>query len=113
MVLLFPSLALGEYWGDLVLRYGLYYKKFTEVPFTGKVEGEQQGKLKDGKEEGPWVHYHENGKLFSKGTFKDGKKEGPWVIYNDNGKIWSKGTWKDGIVVGPWEYFHKDGKKVK
>ena len=26
-----------------------FYEKFTNVPFTGKVEGEQQGKLKDGK----------------------------------------------------------------
>ena len=76
VVLLFPSFALGEYWGDLVLRYGLYYKKFTEVPFTGKVEGEQQGKLKDGKLEGPWVDYYKDGTVDYgwTGTFKDGEK---------------------------------------
>ena len=50
MVLLFPSLALGETvkWENLVLRENLYYKKFTEVPFTGKVTGKEQGTFKDG-----------------------------------------------------------------
>ena len=76
MVLLFPSLALGETVKDedLVLRDGLYYKKFTDVPFTGKITGEFQGKLKNGKKEGPWVVYHDNGQLMSKGTYKDGMK---------------------------------------
>ena len=76
VVLLFPSLALGETVKDedLVLRDGLYYKKFTDVPFTGKITGEFQGKLKNGKKEGPWVVYHDNGQLMSKGTYKDGKK---------------------------------------
>ena len=76
VVLLFPSLALGETvkGEDLVLRDGLYYKKFTDVPFTGKITGEFQGKLKNGKKEGPWVVYHDNGQLMSKGTYKDGKK---------------------------------------
>ena len=50
VVLLFSSLASGETvkWENLVLRENLYYKKFTEVPFTGKVTGKEQGKLKDG-----------------------------------------------------------------
>ena len=50
VVLLFPSLALGETvkWENLVQREGLHYKKFTDVPFTGKVTGKEQGKLKDG-----------------------------------------------------------------
>ena len=76
LVLLFPSLASGETvkWGDLIVREGLHYKKFTDVPFTGKITGEFQGKLKNGKKEGPWVVYHDNGQLMSKGTYKDGKK---------------------------------------
>ena len=52
VVLLFPSLALGETWSDLVERDGIYYKKFTDVPFTRKVTGEYQGSLRDGKKDG-------------------------------------------------------------
>jgi len=52
LVLLFPTLALGGEvpLDDLVLREidGLYFKKFTEVPFTGKVTGKEQGSVKDG-----------------------------------------------------------------
>ena len=77
VVLLFPALAFGETMDDLVERpkwSGIYYKKFTEVPFTGKVTGKTQGTFRNGKEHGPWVSYYANGQLGSKGTFKDGKK---------------------------------------
>ena len=39
LTLLFPSLAYGLEMEDLVVRDGLYYKKFTEIPFTGRVTG--------------------------------------------------------------------------
>ena len=44
-------------WDDLVEERGLFYKKFSGVPFTGKVTGRVQGELKDGKMDGPWVKY--------------------------------------------------------
>ena len=53
MVLLFPSFALGEMMDDLVLRDGLYYKKFSLVPFTGKITGYTQGTFRHGKKHGP------------------------------------------------------------
>ena len=84
LTLIIPALVAllvsGPTWGEtfenLVLRDGLYYKKFTDVPFTGKVEGEQQGKIKNGKRDGPWVSYHDDGTVvkFLTGTYKDGKK---------------------------------------
>ena len=105
MVLLFPSLAMGETVkvDDLVKREGLLYKKFTDVPFTGTVTGREQGRLKNGKTEGPWVHYHDNGQLRSKGTFKNGTFDGPWFWYHENGQLTSKGTWKNGKVVR-WDF---------
>ena len=128
LVLLFPSLALGETvkWGDIVERGGVHYKKFTDVPFTGKVTGRGKGKLKNGKREGLWVHYWDNGQISSKGTYKDGKREGPWVIYYKNGQLMTKGTYKngrkeglgvgfypDGTLIEQWTGTYKDGKKVK
>ena len=87
MVLLFPTLALGETMKDLVERDGLYYKKFTVVPFTGNITGKtEQGAFRNGKKEGPWVYYYSNGQLSYKGTFKVGKEVGPWVRY------WSDGS---------------------
>ena len=124
VVFLFPSLALGQgvTMDDLVERDGLYYKEFTDVPFTGEVTGQHQGRIKDGKQDGPWVGYHENGQLNYKGTYKDGEQDGPWVVYHDNGRLSYKGAWKNEAQDGPWVGYweggelwlkgtYKDGKK--
>ena len=110
LTLLFPTFAFGEMLGDLVYRGGLYYKKFTTVPFTGKVTGRFQGAFRNGKEHGPWVSYHENGQLFNKGIYKNGKWEGPWVGYHDNGKLSYKRTYKDGKKHGPSVSYWKNGQ---
>jgi len=101
LTLLFPSLAFGETMKDLVYREGIYYKKFSTVPFTGKVTGIYQGSFKDGKKHGPWVLYHGNGQLSHKGTYKDGEMDGPWVGYYPNGWVVNglTGTFKDGVKV--------------
>ena len=51
---------------DLEERDGIYYKKFTEVPFTGKIEGDRQGIMKNGMKEGEWKIYYDNGQLQDK-----------------------------------------------
>ena len=103
--LVLMSLVSFPSWGltmdDLVKR-GVFYKKFTDVPFTGEVEGIQQGKFRDGKRDGFWVGYHQNGQLNFKGKFIDGSKQGPWEFYHDNGSIKSKGEFKDGKREGYW-----------
>ena len=109
LTLLFPAIAFGETMKDLVEREGIYYKKYTDVPFTGKVTGKSQGLFKNGKTHGPWVRYHDNGQFRTKGTFKDGKKDGPWVKYHKNGQLSWKGTFKDGKSDGPWVGYNEDG----
>ena len=97
---------------DLVERDGVYWKKFTETPFTGKLdEGREQGKLKRGKREGPWIYYRENGQLDAKEEYKNGKKEGPWVTYWPNGRPGAKGAYKNGKREGPLIFYYRDGTK--
>ena len=110
LTFLFPSLAYGLTIGALVQRDGLYYKKFTDVPFTGKITGNKQGSFKDGKKVGPWTSYHRNGQLKTKGTYKDGKKNGLWVRYHDNGKLHSKSNYKDGKRDGPFIFYFYTGQ---
>ena len=52
LTLLFPALAYGETMYDLVMRDGIHYKKFSTVPFTGKVTGIYQGSIKNGIKDG-------------------------------------------------------------
>ena len=87
---------------DLVERNGLYYEKFTVVPFSGKIdEGLERGSFRDGKREGLWFSFYDNGQLEWEGTYKDGKKDGPWVYYNKDGTVYENltGTYKDGVKV--------------
>jgi antitoxin component YwqK of YwqJK toxin-antitoxin module len=125
MTLLFPSIAYGETMDDLVKRDGIHYKKFSTVPFTGKVTGKSQGSFRNGKEDGPWVEYHKNGQLGSRGTYRDGKKNGYWVTYFSGGQMSSKGTWMNDRMHGKWTLFlpngtldygwtgtYKNGKKI-
>ena len=124
MVLLFPGFVLGETMDDLVYRDGLYYKKFTDVPFTGNITGKtEQGTIRNGKKEGLWVYYYDNGQVSSRGDYKVGKKDGTWVYYHSNGQLSYKVTYQDNKKDGPYVNYYdnrqlaskgtyKDGKEV-
>ena len=109
LTLLFPALAFGETIDDLVITNGLYYKKYTDVPFTGKITGKKQGSFRNGKKHGPWVSYWDNGQLHAKGTMKDRKDHGSFERYCKNGQLDSKGQYKDGNQHSPWVSYNKDG----
>ena len=46
---------------DLVERNELYFRKFSNVPFTGKISGIDSGRIKNGKKSGEWLYYYKNG----------------------------------------------------
>ncbi len=95
---------------DLIYRDKIYYKKFTEVIFSGEVRSIEQGLIKNGKREGFWVNYHSNGELKSKGEFKNGKKEGPWVKHYNNKQLKSKGNFKNGKKEGFRVKYYRSGQ---
>ena len=100
---------MSEYISDLVKRDGVYFKKFSEVPFTGNITGIEQGSFKNGKMEGVWVRYFDNGQLWDKGNWKNGKKEGACVAYYENGQLGIKGNLKNGKADGAWVCYNSDG----
>ena len=61
---------------ELIERDGIYYKKFSDIPFIGKIESRKigTGNYKNGKREGAWVSYWNSGKLKNKGIYKNGIK---------------------------------------
>ena len=78
LFILSPNVVLSETvkFKNLVERNGLYYKKSSDGPFSGEVTGKEQGVLKNGKKNGPWVWYHENRHVWEERTetYKNGKK---------------------------------------
>ena len=102
------SISWSVTWDDIVWRGSLYYKKFTEVPFTGKVEGWKQGLMKNGKKEGKWIIYHKNGQLSAKENYQNGGNHGFQIGYYDNGVLFYKTNWKNGQSHGYWESYWKN-----
>lgn len=143
ITIIFISLLSSPSWSetvdDLVVRNDIFYKKFTDDPFTGKITGGWNGKIKNGKREGSWKEYFENGQLWRKGIYKDGQMNGLFEFYYQNlnsglrregifkkdlenglhksyyqnGKLWWKGTYKDGKREGLWEHFNEDGTTLR
>ena len=108
---------------DLVERNGLYYKQltilqivqrpslyFSRVPFSGQVKGKWNGEMRNGKMDGPWEIYHENGQLYIKGKYKDGKADGLWEYYLENGQLMRKENYKNGKQDGLFEFYHWNGQ---
>ena len=117
LTILFVSLLSAPSWsvtlGDLVEREGLYYKQFTDIPFTGKVDGDKQGSFKNGQQEGAWVGYFENGQLRFKENYKNGKEEGEYISYWGDGRLLTKGNFKNGKATVAWVVYLKDGTVLK
>ena len=88
LALLFSGITFGVTVEELMEQDGLYYKKFTNVPFTGNTTGQEQGIFKNGKKEGDWVSYHDNGQL-----------DGKWTEWDENGQIKSEKNYKDGECI--------------
>ena len=98
---------------DLVVRNGIFYKKFTDVPFIGDVIGHKNGTIINGKRDGFWESYYDNGQLNWKGNYKDDCLDGPWEYYHENGQLSYKGNYKAGLEEGLFEHFQKNGKFEK
>lgn len=108
-----PSLAAGQEvvnYDDLVERNDLFYKKFTDEPFTGKTTGKEQGTFRNGKREGRFVKYYDTGELRFKGAFKNGKHDGPLIFYHKNGQLYRKVNSKDGNWIGFEIFYWSNGQ---
>jgi antitoxin component YwqK of YwqJK toxin-antitoxin module len=64
----------------------------------------------DGRKQGIWYEYWNNGQLKFKGSYINDNEDGMWEEYWENGKLGSKGTYKNGKQDGIWEEYFSDGE---
>ena len=87
---------------------------FIFLFLSGCVTGRKDvGQLKNGKKEGSWVQYHENGQLKHKWNYKDRKKDGENIHYWENGQLWVKENYKDGKKEGETLVYNENGQFEK
>ncbi|HSL88179.1 MAG TPA: hypothetical protein VK870_02635, partial [Ignavibacteriaceae bacterium] len=101
---------------NLVLRDGLLYSdSLTIEPFTGHYKGKVMGKsieydVVDGKRNGIFILYNENGYVETFGYLKDNKNHGEWKYYYPNGELESVGIFYDDKPDSLWNWFYMNGK---
>ncbi len=98
---------------DLVVRDGLHFKKFSNVPFSGIIEDYHSngqlrytGKVTNGKENGIANSYRENGKRYSIINLKNGEQHGVSKWFNKCGYLELLETYKNGLYHGKVEYYN-------
>ena len=100
---------------------GVYIKKFSDEEVNGSVYqmfGDIKmdlGYIKNGKKEGLWTKWYDNGQKGIEGTYKDGLEFGLWTYFYENGQKQIEGIYTDWEKVGKWTYYNEDGsiKEVK
>ena len=60
---------------------------------------------------GPYREYLENGQILE-ANYKDGKEDGKWTYWYENGQKWEEGNYKDGIPKGNWNFWMKSGTQL-
>lgn len=113
LLLILSTPSWGSYYSGLVERDGLYFKKFSDIPYTGQYSGPlelETGSFVDGKPHGLWVSYYLNGQLKNKGEYQDGKRSGHWVFRHETGELMFEGGFKEGVKEGFWKIFTEEGQ---
>ena len=90
----FQALSNAQSMDDLVERDGLYYKKFTDTPYTG-----------------PYIAHHYNGELSIEGVYKNGKEDGVWLSCYERGQLFARFEYDQGRRVGTWVWYFENGER--
>ncbi len=56
------------------------------------------------------TEYHPNHSVFIEGSYKNGKRDGKWKSWYDNGTLWSIGYFQDGIQVKETKTYYENGE---
>jgi antitoxin component YwqK of YwqJK toxin-antitoxin module len=128
----------------LIFKNKLAFKPESEKPYTGKVfrlnrkgniefegylnEGKRDGEFtfydedgivnkienyRDGEENGEFIYYFNDGRVMSKRSYKDGKEDGKFEIYIENGNKNFEGSFVNGLKEGKHKYWFTNGKQLQ
>ncbi|MCL2289437.1 MAG: hypothetical protein FWC34_01840 [Bacteroidetes bacterium] len=113
----------AEMWNDTAPKVVYYYKLDEEgnptqerigvAEFYQNKQEYVSGGLKDGKKDGKWYAFHNDGSVFTETFYVDGKHHGIYNLYRDNGHPLLKGHYNHGICDGTWSWYDEAGKQTK
>jgi len=72
-----------------------------------------KGVFKNGKRDGDWSFFYENGKLWSLGEYNEGIRNGGSSVYYANGVLRMEGHYLNDKQIGLWKFYNEQGKLIK
>ena len=96
-----------------------YYKN---KPYTGilinffddeKTQLETKVTYKEGKKDGTYQEYYENGELKIIASYREGKKDGTYQEYYENGQLKTDQVYREGEWAGTYQEYYENGQKKR
>jgi len=84
-----------------------------EIRFFPNGEKDTEGEIKDGKKDGKWKQWYNNGKLWIEEQYSEGIKNGTFIVYYPNGEKNYAGEYKYGMPTGTWKFWNEKGEILK
>ena len=100
---------------DLLFDDGIVKMKFSnEIPngrvyFWNSKNKVYIGNIKNGKQDGFWTLWYENGRKIMEGTFKNGEQDGLHTFWYENGKEETRVRFKNGKQNGLMTKWYENG----
>ncbi|NME35888.1 MULTISPECIES: toxin-antitoxin system YwqK family antitoxin [Fusobacterium] len=89
---------------------GILLNKENKKPFTGTLkDGKDRQYFHKGRADGKWLSFYSNGKLKTIENWKDGKLDGKYIVYTEEGKKYMEIFYDKGIEDGHYKLFNLDG----
>ena len=102
---------------DIPFKIKIYNEKFSKDVVSGKVyqiytnEKVLLGKVKNGKKEGLWTEWYDNGQKRAESTYKGGRDNGLATSWHENGQKRAEITYKNGEQDGLQTFWYENGQK--
>ncbi|MDT8400492.1 MAG: hypothetical protein RQ743_02265 [Bacteroidales bacterium] len=67
----------------------------------------------DGRRNGVWKNYYENGNIKEEGEYDYNRRTGFWNFYNRDGSIIQTGSYRNGRPEGLWKWYYPEGSILR
>lgn len=97
------------------IQFVTYYKEGCKISTTSFYDNGEKSEVLlyvDGKLQGSYFCWDEDGKILIEGKYENGLEHGFWTFYN-HGVRNSFGTYRFGCKSGIWKYFNEKGEMIK
>ena len=104
------------------VRNSLFFLPNQALPFTGENlcvyskngQYHSQGEITNGKQEGWWIWWKENGEIWKKEQYEDGDKIGyKKITFNEYGQIGKEKIYQNGNLSGETKYLYYENGQLK